>query len=357
MKLADDGFVAGWSPEGAFIAFTRLQEDQTGCPTIPAGCFQTIFVVRADGTREPTELADGSAPTWAPTTDRLLFYTLTRGEAAARGTDTYPVIVGRDVYVADLASRRTVALARNQSGEPVSAGDRPSWSPDGNQVLFGWGERDRHSLYVIEADGAEPPVKIANGSTFEANWAPDSQRIVYSWEGEIYTVSADGSSPPRRLAAGHQPYWSPTGSRIAFGARTDAGGEVWLLDPETGEGTKLAEGWLLSASPASVWSPDGTRVIYSAERSIFVVAADASSPPVKIAEGSHPTWSPDGTRIAFLKRAEREGGGPGLAKLFVINADGTNPTMVADELLPCFNHAWSPDGQRLAFSSVICALL
>jgi Tol biopolymer transport system component len=58
-----------------------------------------------------------------------------------------------------------------------------------------------------------------------------------------------------------------------------------------------------------------------------------------------------------MKRAERAEGGPGFAKLFVIDADGGNLTMVADNLLPCFNYAWSPDGQRLAFSSVVCALL
>ena len=356
-KLADYGFVAGWSPDGALIAFTMHDPDQTGCgPVAPAICFSIIFLVRADGTEEPTKLADGNAPVWAPATNRLLFYTLTTGEVATWQGDAYPAIVGRDVYVADLTSGRTIALARNQSTERVSPGDNHSWSPDGSHVLFGWGQTGTGNLYVVKADGSEPPLKIADGSTFELDWSPDSKHIVYSRGGYIYTAAVDGIEPPRKLAIGHQPHWSPDGSHIAFIAKTLPTSEIWLLDPETGEASKLVEGWLPFSSPASVWSPDGSRLMYSAEGSMFAVAIDDTTSPAELAEAPYGTWSPDGTRIAFMKREWSEGG-PGFAKLFVIDADGGNLTMVADKLLPCFNHAWSPDSQRLAFSSVICALL
>jgi len=356
-KLADYGFVAGWSPDGALIAFTMLHPDQTGCGVTPAGCFSMIFLVRVDGTEEPTKLADGNAPAWAPGANRLLFYTLTRGELTTWQGDTYLAIVGRDVYVADLTSGRTIALASNRSTERVSPGDNHSWSPDGSHVLFGWGQTGTGNLYVVKADGSEPPLKIADGSTFELDWSPDGKHVVYSRGGYIYTAAVDGTEPPRKLAIGHQPYWSPDGSRIAFIAKTLPTSEIWLVDPDTGEASKLVDGDLPYFSPKSVWSPDGTRLMYSAEGAIFAVAIDDTSSPAELAEATYGTWSPDGTRIAFMKRAERAEGGPGFAKLFVIEADGGNLTMVADKLLPCFNYAWSPDSQRLAFSSVICALL
>lgn len=346
-RLADYGSVAGWSPDGALIAFTMLHPDQTGCLAGPAGCFGMIFLVRADGTEEPTKLADGNAPTWAPATNRLLFHTLTRGEIATWQGDTYAAIVGRDVYVADLTSGRTIALARNRSTEPVSSGGMSSWSPDGSHVLLGWG-----NLYVVKANGSEPPLKIADGSTFELDWSPDSQHIVYSWGGQIYTLAVDGSEPPRKLAIGHQPYWSPDGSRIVFIAKTLPTSEIWLVDPATGEETKLVDGYLPYFSPKSVWSPDGTLILYRAQQSIYVVDPQGSAPPTKLGDGDSAKWSPDGEHVAFQRTIEPSEGSSGSSQLFVVDADGGNLTMVADSLprSPWFNYVWSPDGQRLAFS-------
>jgi dipeptidyl aminopeptidase/acylaminoacyl peptidase len=61
-----------------------------------------------------------------------------------------------------------------------------------------------------------------------------------------------------------------------------------------------------------------------------------------------PAWSPDGTKIAFTRLDEtlykRE--------LWVINADGSNPTRVAlaADVSPQ-EPRWSPDGTRIAFTS------
>jgi Tol biopolymer transport system component len=352
-KLADYGFVAGWSPDGALIAFTMLHPDQTGCGVTPAACFSMIFLVRADGTEEPTKLADGNAPAWAPGTNRLLFYTLTRGELTTWQGDTYPAIVGRDVYVADLASGRTIALASNRSTESVSSGGVSSWSPDGSHVLLGWG-----NLYMVKADGSEPPLKIADGSTFELDWSPDGQRIVYSWGGYIYTVPADGSEPPRKLAIGHQPYWSPDGSRIAFIAKTLPTSEIWLLDPETGETSKLVDGRLPYFSPKSVWSPDGTLILYRAEESIYVLDPQGSAPPTKLGDGDSASWSPDGQRVAITRTIEPSQGVPGASQLFLVNADGSRLALLLDNLAPWrVTYAWSPDSQRIAFSTYTGPLL
>jgi Tol biopolymer transport system component len=330
-----------------------LHPDQTGCGVTPAGCFGMIFLVRADGTEEPTKLADGNAPAWAPGTNRLLFYTLTRGELTTWQGDTYPAIVGRDVYVADLASGRTIALASNRSTESVSSGGVSSWSPDGSHVLLGWG-----NLYMVKADGSEPPLKIADGSTFELDWSPDGQRIVYSWGGYIYTVPADGSEPPRKLAIGHQPYWSPDGSRIAFIAKTLPTSEIWLLDPETGETSKLVDGRLPYFSPKSVWSPDGTLILYRAEESIYVLDPQGSAPPTKLGDGDSASWSPDGQRVAITRTIEPSQGVPGASQLFLVNADGSRLTLLLDNLAPWrVTYVWSPDSQRIAFSTYTGPLL
>ena len=59
----------------------------------------------------------------------------------------------------------------------------------------------------------------------------------------------------------------------------------------------------------------------------------------------YPAWSPDGQRIAFM--SDRDGND----ELYVMDADGSNPTRLTQDAGRDWYSAWSPDGQRLAFVS------
>ena len=60
---------------------------------------------------------------------------------------------------------------------------------------------------------------------------------------------------------------------------------------------------------------------------------------------SAPAWSPDGKRIAFESDANLDGGNPeGDMEIWVMNADGSNPTQLTHNALRDEGPAWSPDG-------------
>lgn len=94
------------------------------------------------------------------------------------------------------------------------------------------------------------------------------------------------------------------------------------------------------------FSPDGTKIAFSANGGIWVVNNDGTNPNLITFEGTdfHPTWSPDGTKIAFSSART------GTAQIFTVTPIGTDVTNISNnssfhDRMPVF----SPDGTKIAF--------
>lgn len=81
---------------------------------------------------------------------------------------------------------------------------------------------------------------------------------------------------------------------------------------------------------------------------IYVMNADGSEPTAISPEGGDdtgPIWSPDGQQIAFVSRRD------GNREIYIMSSDGQNLVNVTRHPADDWTPAWSPDGQKLAFSS------
>ena len=179
----------------------------------------------------------------------------------------------------------------------------------------------------------------------------------------LAVMSPDGSDrrvlTPNDEHSYGEPDISPDGRRLVF-TRFDAQGipeGLFLSGPDASGQTLLVHRSFLIDYQAR-WSPDGRQIAFQsyddgpfgALAKIFVINVDGTglrqlSPAIDeqnewvVDEG--PSWSPDGTRLAFTRNAQ----------LYIINADGTGFTAIPNED-GAQNVSWSPDGTRLAYQSM-----
>jgi Tol biopolymer transport system component len=185
-------------------------------------------------------------------------------------------------------------------------GHSPAWSPDGSRLMFEEGGR----LFAINVDGTgfTQYTLFPNNPCFLPCWSGDGTSVVFDtdvpsplgdWY-DLWIMTAATGADVRRLCdpvlggrrcAG----WPPYGSRLAM----EFQGEIYLLDPETCEATRVTHDGALDYYPRL--SPEGLRIAYQAiGPQICLINIDGSGARQLTTQGGEePAWSPDGTQIVF----------------------------------------------------------
>ncbi len=140
-----------WSPDGHWIAATRVNEERD--PVV----FSHAVIVRPDGTDERDidgNLALSSYPSWSPKS----------GQVAFSGSDNAESPDGNKLYVADLdpSSLRSINIGAPLAPYPIIA-----WSADGERLFYTAASAPCSSecfepgyLYMSNADGSSTPRKL-----------------------------------------------------------------------------------------------------------------------------------------------------------------------------------------------------
>jgi Tol biopolymer transport system component len=224
--------------------------------------------------------------------------------------------------------------------------------------------------YLMHDDGTEArPVTDAlepNELGLVLDLSPDGESLVFAattddgWD--IYTVGVDGSGFTRLTdfyGWDGLPSWSPDGERIAWSSmETDDGRpDIFLMDLDGANRERLTD--LEDWARWPVWRPDGGAILFGYGQSSYgdpavieLVLADVATGALTQltdlgAEITDPAWSPDGSRIAVSAKFP----GADSFDIYLLDADGGNPTQVtfsdSDCVYPCFT-----DDGRLFYNTV-----
>src|SRR5687768_7100638 len=260
------------APDGSRVAFARgVRED-----------FRIFTMASAGG--DELALVNGTShedgPVWAPTGDRISFWTAV---ATPPGTVTGPVepapapgpsteprpvnLSGLGIWTIAATGGRAEALS-GEGGQGGQGGQgAEAWSPTGDRMC-GW---------------------TVSAGSFD----------VAIWDVATGSATAISTGPSEEWAC----TWSPDGSRVAFHSDRDGDWEIYSAAIDGSDIRQLTDDPGIDQLPR--WSPDGRQIAFISSRGgeldIYVAAADGSSPrdvtnDPALDDGFYGiAWMPDGS--------------------------------------------------------------
>ena len=277
-------------------------------------------------------------------------YVVTSADSAKDKSDS-------DVWMVRWDGTRSLRLTSSPESE-----SRPRWSPDGKYLAFSSSRQNAKGgqVWLLDRAGGEAEkLTDIKGGIAEWAWSPDSKRfamILQDPDPADADTSAKKTTKPIVVDRYHF-------KEDIEGYLTDRRSHLYIYDIAGKTLDTLTRGNFDDARP--VWSPDGSRILFSSNRrpegertdqsDLFVIEATPGAQPRQLTtwEGedsysARSAWSPDGKWIAYLTGRDAPVFAYDQYRLAVISADGGTPRLLTDKLDRGVREpAWSGDGRSI----------
>ncbi len=256
----------------------------------------------AEITRLTEHPAEDRSPSWSPDGERLLF-------ASDRDGNSEIYLVNRD-------GSELTRLTENSTADAS-----PSWAPSGDRFVFESDRDGTNALWIQELESGKAKRLLSDPSPeLVPDWSPDGRWIAFmsqrSGNADLYRVAVEGGTVERLTTNTYRDVWprySADGGLLVFFSRRATHGEaddLFVLDLATRDIAQITDHPGHHDFVPDL-APDGERIVAGmSDRAANVRTLAIHQPgepePIHFAQGNHrvfhPTWSPDGEWIAYAAR-------------------------------------------------------
>jgi TolB protein len=217
VMYTDNGSVTAisWVPDGSQIL---LSSENGG--DWPEG----IWTIEANGNTSPEFLTYGYDAAWSPDGKSLALISLSRENSHWNV----------ELSVFDIKTQAKDIIYRGNEFSSVVIGNL-NWSPNGKEIIFHYGQPGvgNIDLYVVKVENGKVTKIADEGENHSPSWSPDGNFIVYLNDlGKGYDptlILADKNNTCQQDLLTLDDWsglsWSPKGEYIAFGSH----GEIYIL--------------------------------------------------------------------------------------------------------------------------------
>lgn len=240
----------------------------------------------------------------------------------------------------------------------------PSWSPDGETLLFASDRDGDYEIYSIRTDG-EALERLTHDQAKDMSpaWSPDGTRFVFESDREggnglwIFDLS---TRTTRRLVSDPSPEllpdWSPDGEWIAFTSERAGNPDLYRIRIEDGTIERLTDSEYRDLWPR--YSTDGAQLVFFSRRAtegrfddLFMLDLESRAIVQVTDHPTHhdfvPDFAPGGRRIV-AGMSDRDAG---RRELRIHDVAGAPDRLLVDGCHRVFHPAWSPDGRSIAYAA------
>lgn len=251
-------------------------------------------------------------------------------------------------------------------------------SPDGRRIAFVMHSTDREqnenraAIYLLHLDeqgrASGEPRQLTSGAKNDTGptWAPDSRRLLFlsdrDEKNQIWLIDTDGGEASKLTNMLHgvsEAAWSPDGQWIAFTASTSATDDDELLmgrtlpDEKAKKRMEEEQKFGLRTVNRIFYRLDG-RGLYEKGTQLFIMPAPLNTQRADSAairrltrdtfDYLMPIWTPDSQEIGVLRGRERDA--TWVNDLWAIQRETGEARRITNGTLEIASYTWSPDGRE-----------
>ncbi|HBL19208.1 MAG: hypothetical protein A2X36_10195 [Elusimicrobia bacterium GWA2_69_24] len=252
----------------------------------------------------------------------------------------------KELYLADYDGSGVKPVTRNRSINLL-----PRWHPDGRSLAFTSYKDGNPDLFLFDLNrGSLRTLSDRQGLNLAGGFSPDGNSLAATLSRgknpNIFLISLKNGAAKEQTShwgVDSSPTFSPDGNFLSFVSDRSGNPQVYTLELATGRTKRLTN---LNWCDTPAWSPSGEWIVFAGRANvkdridIFLVDITGTRlVQLTHGEGSNesPSWSPDGRFLTYS--STRDGG---RRRIFVMDADGSAPHILADVPGNSFNPSWGP---------------